>query len=124
MANYLVSRKQPDWYVVGMLPNVNLTPMGGIPIPVPYPASANLQEAVHTTASVNVNGYSGVVFDASCVVHTVGGEAGVSGGVKSGTVAESTWPMQCSSTVRFMGKQIVRDNDLYWMNGPYTGQEP
>jgi hypothetical protein len=118
MATNLIARQDGAWLVVSIAPDVCLTPMGGIPVPVPDQVVASLQSAQSTTTTVNVNSNPVVVFSSSFVPSTQGDEAGTAGGVKSGTTGQKTRPLQYSSTVKFQGGSIVRANDLFWMNGP------
>jgi hypothetical protein len=118
MSTDVIARQDGTWIVVCLAPDVCLTPMGGVPVPVPYPVTATLGAATLTTTTVNVNDDKAVVFGSTFVPHTPGSEAGTLGGVMTGTTALNTRPLLHSSTVNFEGKPIVRDNDLYWMNGP------
>lgn len=117
MATELIARQDGAWLIVSLVPDVCLTPLGGIPVPVPYQVVASLQAAQQTTTNVNVNSNPAVVFDTSFVPATQGDEAGTLGGIKSGTTAQKTRPLLHSGTVKFQGNAIVRANDLFWMNG-------
>ncbi|SAK96396.1 DUF4150 domain-containing protein [Caballeronia ptereochthonis] len=118
MATELIARRDGAWLIVSLAPDVCLTPLGSIPVPVPYQVVASLQTAELATTNVNVNGNPVVVFDTTFVPTTQGDEAGTLGGVKTGTTASKTRPLLHSTTVNFQGKAIVRANDVFWMNGP------
>ncbi|QYD69450.1 DUF4150 domain-containing protein [Paraburkholderia edwinii] len=118
MATALTARRDGAWLIISLVPDVCLTPMGSVPVPVPYQVTATLGSAQATTTTVNVRGDPAFVYADSFVPTTQGGEAGTLGGVKSGTTAQKTRPLLHSNTVKFQGKAIVRSNDLFWMNGP------
>ncbi|MDR2871389.1 MAG: DUF4150 domain-containing protein [Xanthomonadaceae bacterium] len=117
MAENIIARNESGWMVVSLSPDVCKTPMGGIPVPVPYQVTSNLSQAVQTANQVSVNSYRPILYDQTKVPNTDGDDAGVQLGVKSGTVKGDCWPIQHSSTVKFEGKQIIRHDDLFWMNG-------
>jgi len=117
MAKDYVARKQSGWTVVSLTPDVCKTPMGSSIPPVPYPVTAQLQQARQVASSVRANGHPLVVFDMSLVPKTIGDAPGRAKGIKSGTVEGKCYPKDKSSTVRAEGKRIVRHNDLFWMNG-------
>jgi hypothetical protein len=114
----VIARQDAAWQIMCLAADVCLTPVGGIPVPVPYFVTATLGAAVKTTTTVNVNGNKAVVFGATFVPHTPGSEAGTQGGIITGTTALNTRPLLHSNTVSFEGMFIVRDTDLFWMNGP------
>jgi len=117
MADNFIARKQSGWKVVSLAPDVCKTPMGSSTPPVPYPVIAELDSATAVAASVRANGYPLVVYDMSYTPTTLGDSPGSAKGVKSGTVAGKCYPKDHSGTVRAEGKQIVRHDDLFWMNG-------
>lgn len=86
-------------------------------IPVPYPVIAKLTDSVKVINSVKANGYPTVVYDESFVVKTLGDQAGVGKGIKSGTVGGKCYPKTHSKSVKANGKYLVRHNDKFWMNG-------
>lgn len=117
MPNNIMARKQSGWIVVSILPDVCKTPMGSSMVPVPYPVTAKLTDSSSTSANVNSNSHSIFLFDESMVVKTLGDQAGVGKGVKSGTVGGKCYPIEHSSTVRANGKYVVRHRDKIGMNG-------
>jgi hypothetical protein len=118
MADNYTARKQSGWRVVSIAPDVCKTPMGSSIPPVPYPVTAELQDAVITAPQVNANGHPLVVYDQSHVPKTLGDAPGRAKGVQSGTVEGKCYPDQHSGTVRAHKRCIVRHDDLFWMNGP------
>ncbi|MBH3383436.1 DUF4150 domain-containing protein [Pseudomonas juntendi] len=117
MAENILARKQENWRVVSIAPDVCKTPMGGATPPVPYPVTAELKIATGVAKSVRVNGKPIVVYDMSLVPKTEGDQAGAAKGILSNTVGGKCYPQENSSTVRAEGKLVVRHNDLFWMNG-------
>lgn len=118
MATNLIARRNGSWVVISKVPDVCLTFIGAICVPVPYQVFASLQQAYQTTTNVNVNGDPIVVFDSSFVPMTQGGEAGTQGGIMSGTTAQKTRALQHSNTMKCQGEFIARAEDLFSMNGP------
>ncbi|QDI04828.1 DUF4150 domain-containing protein [Xanthomonas cerealis pv. cerealis] len=120
MAENVTARKEANWRVISTLPDVCKTPMGSSTPPVPYPVLAEIAASQQPAGTVRTNGNPLVLFDASYLPTTVGDQAGVAKGIKSGTVGAKCWPKQRSSTVRVEGKRIIRVNDQFWMNGNYS----
>jgi len=117
MADNYMARKDGQWKVVSIVPDVCKTPIGPSTPPVPYPVIAELSEAVKVVPSVRVNGMPLVVLDQSFVPTTKGDMAGVANGIKSGTVGGKCCPKEHSKTVRAGKRQILRHGDKFWMNG-------
>ncbi len=117
MAENYIARKDGQWKVISLLPDVCKTPMGPSTPPVPYPVIAELSEAVKVVPSVRVNGQPVVVLNQSLIPRTKGDEAGKAKGIKSGTVEGKCYPQEHSNTVRAGKKQILRHGDKFWMNG-------
>ena len=85
MADNVIARKQGNWQVVSIVPDVCKTPKGSAIPPVPYPVTAELKTATGVAKSVRANGKPVVVFDKSLVPTTKGDEAGAAKGIKSNT---------------------------------------
>lgn len=123
MADNVMARKDGQWTIVSMMPDVCKTPMGGSTPPVPYPVTASLGDSQMTSKTVFANGNPIVRFDSSFAPDTIGDQAGVADGVESGTVGAKCWPIDHSKTVRVESKMVVRHSDQFWMNGNYVGKE-
>jgi hypothetical protein len=119
MAQKLGARKNSGWLIVGILPDVCITPPGNIP--VPYQVISDLGDAQGTVENVLINNDPAFVFDKSKAPRTKGDEAGSRGGVKSGTVGGDCWPKEHSNTVRIGKKYAVREGDKFNMNGRFSG---
>ncbi|WP_072428712.1 DUF4150 domain-containing protein [Chitinimonas taiwanensis] len=117
MADQVIARKDKQWLVVSLAPDVCKTPMGNSTPPIPYPVIAKLNDAVAVVPNVRANGEPLVVFDQSKVPSTIGDAAGAAKGIKSGTVGGTCYPKAHSGTVRVNGKPILRHDDEFWMNG-------
>ena len=105
--------------VVSINPSVNLTPMGGAVVPVPYTVVGYFDESVNTTRSVRFT--SDQVFTMTSFVREVHGDApGSAGGIKSGTVSATAEPIEHSVNVRAERFHIVRHDDLFYMNNRNT----
>ncbi|WP_063901356.1 PAAR-like domain-containing protein [Burkholderia pseudomultivorans] len=123
MAANVMARKDGQWTIVSMMPDVCKTPMGSSTPPVPYPVTASLGDSQMTSKTVFANGNPIVRFDSSFAPETIGDQAGVANGVESGTVGAKCWPIDHSKTVRVESKMVVRHSDQFWMNGNYVGKE-
>ncbi|WP_155623545.1 PAAR-like domain-containing protein [Burkholderia vietnamiensis] len=123
MADNVMARKDGQWTIVSMMPDVCKTPMGSSTPPVPYPVTASLGDSQMTSKTVFANGNPIVRFDSSFAPDTIGDQAGVAHGVESGTVGAKCWPIDHSKTVRVESKMVVRHGDQFWMNGNYVGKE-
>lgn len=117
MADNYLARKDGQWKVVSILPDVCKTPRGSSTPPVPYPVIAELNDAVQVVPSVRVNGKPLVVLDQSFVPVTKGDHAGVAKGVQSETVGGKCYPLEHSRTVRAGKRQVLRHGDKFLMNG-------
>ena len=123
MADNVMARKDGQWTIVSMMPDVCKTPMGGSTPPVPYPVTASLGDSQMTSKTVFANGNPIVRFDSSFAPDTIGDQAGVAHGIESGTVGAKCWPIYHSKTVRVESKMIVRHSYQFWMNGNYVGKD-
>ena len=117
MADNYGARKASGWTVYSLAPDVCKTPMGSALVPVPYPITSKLSDALGTVANVRLNGDEAVVFDQSKTPSSKGDSAGSATGVKSSTVGLQCEPIDKSSTVRAGKKFVVRHGDKFWMNG-------
>ena len=117
MADKEAARKSSRSIVVCM------TPIGGTMVPVPYPATADLSEALNASPNVNFGGKPAFTLG-SYISHVVGDEAGSCGGIKSGTVGGKCEPMQGSSAVRVNSQPVVRHGDLFTICLLYTSPSP
>ncbi|WP_312239697.1 DUF4150 domain-containing protein [Pantoea sp.] len=120
MAKKYGARKDAKWLVVGMLPDVCITPP--LNIPVPYLVISNLGEAQGIIDNVRMNSNPAFVFDKSKAPKATGDEAGSQGGIDSGTVGAECWPKEHSNTVRIGQKYVVREGDRFHMNGKFNGE--
>ena len=114
------ARKGKNFIVVCTSPDVCLTPLGPIPVPVPYQIVAHLDQATMPSHNVNFGGEPALLVDQSMVMKVEGNEAGVLGGIKSG---HNKWIVEFdegSSKVRVNGKRVLRHGDTCWMNGRNT----
>ncbi|BCQ25990.1 DUF4150 domain-containing protein [Caballeronia sp. NK8] len=117
MADNVIARKDRNWTIVSLMPDVCKTPVGGSTPPVPYPVTATLASSAGVISTVRANGHALFVFDASYAPETNGDQAGSANGVASNTVGAKCSPIEKSSTVRAQGKYVVRHGDMFWMNG-------
>jgi hypothetical protein len=112
----IIARKCDSFVAVSKLPDVCLTPCGAVMVPVPYPILCLLGSSISTVSSVRANGEPLFVLDTSAVPTVIGDEAGVGGGVKSGTHKGTMQATTSSKTVRAKGKYLVRHADSCEMN--------
>lgn len=117
MAKNYGARQQSGWTIYSIPPDVCKTPMGSAIVPIPYPVTSKLEDAIGIVKSVKLNGHPAVVFDQSQTPSTKGDSQGKATGIKSNTVELRCEPLDKSSTVRAGKKWIVRHGDKFWMSG-------
>lgn len=118
MSSKVIARKEQGWKVVYVLPDVCKTQVGSAVVPVPYPAYTELSDCIEVIADVRANGAPVVVFAKSKVPKTQADKAGKLLGIKSQTVEATCYPKDHSGNTRARKKWLVRDGDLFWLNGP------
>ena len=87
-------------------PDVCLTPVLGVPVPIPYPNIAQVSNASDTVDKVVIENKETVV-ESSKISSSMGDEAGVQGGVTSGKNMDEVQFKGYSSKVYFKGKKAV-----------------
>ena len=117
MSNEITARKNGQWMVIFMAPDVCKTPVGSAIVPIPYPVIAKLGDSVKTLPNVKANGDELLTISGQ-IPTTLGDQGGVQKGIKSSTVGGkcSYKKNQHSSTVRADKQRILRNGDKYWMN--------
>jgi len=91
-------------------PDICKTPSPTGDVPVPYPNTAQLAYAKDASPDVNAGGKPVVTTDAT-IPQSIGDEAGVAGGVSSGTIKGECAFTRGSSSVFVNGAPVVRIND-------------
>ncbi len=122
MAEQLAARKDSQWTIVGLTPDMCWTP--GCASPVPYPVTSNLGSSENVVTSVCLNSKPAFVFDCSKAPMTLGDQAGINKGVVSHTVGADCWPIERSPDTRIGSRFVVRNGDLFHMNGNFNGNYP
>lgn len=117
MADNYLARRQGEWLVISLTPDVCKTPVGSSTPPIPYPVIAKLETSASVVSSVRANGHPAVVFNQSFIPATLGDALGVANGIKSGTVGGKCYPKEHSGSVCAGKKRILRHGDKFWMNG-------
>ena len=118
MADNLAARKDGKWRIVFLAPDFCLTP--GSPTPVPYPVTSDLGMSKNVITSVRLNKKPAFVYDASKAPRTLGDQAGINKGVVSRTVGADCWPMMHSPDTRIGQKWVVRNGEMFYMNGNFN----
>ncbi|WP_368900133.1 PAAR-like domain-containing protein [Mixta calida] len=119
MAENYAARKEGQYKIVGLAPDVCFTP--GMSNPVPYPVISTLAPAKNTVDSVLFNGNPAFVHDGSFSPVTIGDAAGSNKGVVSGTVEGDCWSIEHSPDTWVGGLPLNRVQDLFAMNGKAMG---
>jgi hypothetical protein len=88
------------------MPDTCLTPAGPAMVPVPYPNVGMLPTATNTTTTVLVSNMPAVT-QGTMLPMSQGDDAGVGGGVASGTIMGMVRFTMASSKVRFQGQGAV-----------------
>lgn len=115
MADKEATRKISEAILVCRTPDVCKTPMGSSMVPVPYQIISKFETATKTATTVNFTGEP--AFNMGSYLPTViGDEAGVGGGLKTGSHKGKCYPLTHSSSVRVEGQWLVRHDDLFEMN--------
>lgn len=81
-----------------------------------FTLTRTIDNAVNTVAHTTFSGQPAYVLDQTTQPDCQGDEAGVGGGVKSGTVGKEVKPTSGSSNVFIRGKALVREGDTCMMN--------
>lgn len=118
MADNLAARKDGKWRIVFLAPDFCFTP--GVPAPVPYPVTSDLGGAKNVVDSVRLNRKPAFVYDASKAPRTLGDQAGTNKGVVSHTVGADCWPITHSPDTRIGQRWVVRNGELFHMNGNFN----
>lgn len=108
-------RRADEPYVVNMFPDVCLTPLGSLMVPVPYQIYGSFTAVERAELTVRMDKRETVTAQ-SYIPHVVGNELGTGGGILSGVNRGTCNAITYSSTVFASGQQIVRHTSLYWMN--------
>lgn len=115
MAINLALRKDPTWRIICTCPDICKTPVGGTPVPVPYPVFSMLSTTKKEQRNVRFNGKKAFNFN-SITKTTIGDQAGILKGIKSQTTGGSCFPIQKSSSFSVGKHKVVRAFDPFWMN--------
>lgn len=110
------ARKDARFYAVTLAPDVCLTPIGPVMVPVPYMLYSSFEGSEKCIETVRFNRRPSFTLDHSLTPTVVGDEPGTGGGVKSGVNLGKVWADDASVSVRADGRRIVRHGDDCWMN--------
>ncbi|WP_428739011.1 PAAR-like domain-containing protein, partial [Sulfurimonas sp.] len=119
MAEKFGARKSDKYILVSSAPSVNKTPMGPSVVPVPYPVTQELDLADAASKDVNFNS-KGAFLKKSNSKQVKGDEPGTAKGVVSGTLSDKSEPILFSPSVKANGSNVIREDDLYKMQGGNT----
>lgn len=113
------SRDTGDGILVSTTPDICLTPVGSSMVPVAYNLWASQADDANTTTTVRQTKLR--THNMGSLITTChGDEAGTGGGIRSGTHNGICEPKEHSATVRSEGKNVIRHNDIWWMNNRNT----
>lgn len=115
MAKEYAARKDAKFIVISIVPDVCLTPP--VPVPIPYQVVSFLNESIDTASTVHFSGNEAFIHNRSLISRTIGDEPGTQGGIITGTVSGICTSIQYSPDTYIEGNQLVRVNDLFFMNG-------
>ena len=117
MAINLGARKSNLPKVVSTFPSWNWTP--GSALPVPYPVVYELNISENISKDVFYNGDNAFMMKSDSS-HVTGDEAGINGGVISGTFSDKAEPIDHSLSVFINKREAVRCGDMFYMNNKNT----
>lgn len=113
-------RHSGEWIIISERPDICLTPISGLPEPVPYNIIARGQDSVGLATRTNFTGQP--VFHFKSKTSTVvGNEPGIAGGITSGVNRAVCYPIGCSPSVNIEGSALVRHDDPFAMNAAEYG---
>lgn len=98
-----------------VFPDICKTPTPGGPVPIPYPNIAMSSDTINGAMTVKCDGSMPMVQGAQYAMST-GDEAGVAGGIISGTIKGPAEFMMYSFNVKFEGKNVCRLGDPLYHN--------
>ncbi|WP_437838186.1 PAAR-like domain-containing protein [Sorangium sp. So ce1153] len=107
--------KDAEAKVTSLAPDVCLTPMGSIMVPVPYTITAQFDVARDTAPQVKYGGLPAFTM-ASRLPQVEGDEQGTGGGILSKVNRGYCRPVEHSGTVKAHKQYVVRQGDLMYMN--------
>ncbi|MEM9102365.1 MAG: PAAR-like domain-containing protein [Pseudomonadota bacterium] len=94
-----------------------------MPVPLPYPSMAKSSDLVSGSKSVKINNAS-VCLKNSNLAKSTGDQVGSGGGVISGKTGGKAEPLSYSFDVKFEGKNVVRNHDMFFSNQKNTPPTP
>ena len=115
MADEQLTAKDSRFLVVGMVPDVCLTPNKS-GYPVPYPIAHEMSQSEQCSADVFSNGKPVFMHRMSYVDNVHGDEPGMGGGVITGVNMKVSHSKQHSTGVFVNGHPVVRTGDQMHMN--------
>lgn len=115
MANEHLTAKDARFLVIGIVPDVCLTP-GKSGYPVPYPIAHEMAQSEQCSANVFSNGKPVFLHRMSYVDNVHGDEPGMGGGVVTGVNMKVSHSRQHSARVFVNGHPVVRTGDQMHMN--------
>ena len=119
MTVVLGSAKQSKLMAISVVPSFNYTTPKKDSV-AGYTLIQTLDNAIDTVPHTKFNGQPTYVLAQTTQPTCQGDEAGIGGGVKSGTVGKEVKPTSASSTIFISGKQLVREGDSCTMNNGNT----
>jgi hypothetical protein len=110
-----VIAKTGEAIVQNITPDVCLTPLGPLVLPLPYAIIARFDLSVEVEGSVSIHGFDAFTMR-SRVASVTGNEAGTKGGIISGVNLGFCRPKSSANTIQIGGEFIIQHTDLFWMN--------
>lgn len=121
MSSPISARVDASHYTHSIAPDVCLTPIGSIMVPVPYYTIAFFDHVERTSRTVRNNGAHDLQIN-SRPVHCTGHEPGTGKGIVSKGYVRHAVLKKGSETVFSEGWPVVRDNDSGEINRPDVGR--
>jgi len=115
MAEENIVSKDSRFRITCLTPDVCLTP-GKSGYPVPYPITHTMDESLHCSPNVFLQGKAVYLHNESYVDKVKGDEPGKGGGVVSQVNTKISHDIDHSRNVYVNGCPIVRTADKVWMN--------
>lgn len=119
MTLVLGGAKQSKLMAISVAPSFNYTSPKKDTV-AGYTLIQTLDNAIDTVPHTKFNGEPAYVLAKTTQPTCQGDEAGIGGGVKSGTIGKEVKPTSASSTIFIAGRQLVREGDSCTMNNGNT----
>lgn len=101
--------------IICLAPDVCLTPIGGVMVPIPYMIVSSLDWSTKTISNTEFTAQKAFTM-ASRTNKVTGDEPGTGGGISSGVTGEWCRPKSNNASVFVDGHELINNDNIYEMN--------